>query len=183
MSKRLLDVLEADGGWLTAEGAAMEAGITDQAAKRALHRFRNGGHVETRFENGHNEWRYVEGAVPIKEDTMTRTEKKCSRCQETKPADQFGNNKASPDGLTYYCKPCDKARREEKKAAKKPKAPKVEAPKPAEAPTAPEPPSLNGWRAAFADPTLTQLEQLRALVGVSSLDEAAAISREIAASE
>lgn len=132
MSKRLLDVLEADGGWLTAEGAALEAGISDQAAKRALHRFRNGGQVETRFADGHNEWRFMEGSEPPRdqdEETPVTTSKTCSRCKETKPVDQFGKNKSTPDGLSYYCKACQKARYREK-AAKKTGAPKTPAPKP-----------------------------------------------------
>ena len=32
--------------------------------------------------------------------------KKCYRCKETKPKDQFFKNKSQKDGLVGYCKPC-----------------------------------------------------------------------------
>jgi Recombination endonuclease VII len=32
--------------------------------------------------------------------------KKCYRCKETKPKDQFFKNKFQKDGLVGYCKPC-----------------------------------------------------------------------------
>ena len=42
--------------------------------------------------------------------------KRCSRCKETKPFDQFSPQKTKYDGLQAYCKPCrcayEKARRE-----------------------------------------------------------------------
>jgi hypothetical protein len=34
--------------------------------------------------------------------------KKCYRCQETKPKDQFFKNKSQKDGLGGYCKLCSK---------------------------------------------------------------------------
>jgi 5-methylcytosine-specific restriction endonuclease McrA len=33
-------------------------------------------------------------------------EKLCSKCGEIKPLDEFGSNKARPDGKTAYCKTC-----------------------------------------------------------------------------
>lgn len=38
---------------------------------------------------------------------MQRTEKRCPRCQETKPRSEWGKNAASPDGLHSMCKACD----------------------------------------------------------------------------
>jgi 5-methylcytosine-specific restriction endonuclease McrA len=35
--------------------------------------------------------------------------KRCSRCGETKPADQFGRNQARPDGRAAYCFGCNSA--------------------------------------------------------------------------
>lgn len=32
--------------------------------------------------------------------------KQCSQCDEDKSADEFGRNKASRDGLKYFCKSC-----------------------------------------------------------------------------
>lgn len=32
--------------------------------------------------------------------------KVCSRCQEPKSLDQFGNRSSAADGLSYWCKPC-----------------------------------------------------------------------------
>jgi len=34
--------------------------------------------------------------------------KKCNRCKESKSFDNFHKNKAMPDGLSHYCKPCRK---------------------------------------------------------------------------
>ena len=34
--------------------------------------------------------------------------KRCARCGDTKPVDQFHRNKALPDGRQGYCKPCRK---------------------------------------------------------------------------
>ena len=36
-------------------------------------------------------------------------EKRCQRCGETKPADAFGRNRATGDGLDFYCRPCRRA--------------------------------------------------------------------------
>lgn len=164
-----LDVLEADGGWLTAAGVAAHADMTDSAVERALYRLRNEGKVETRIVDGRNEWRYVEGADPeVDEDTEIPTEKRCSACKETKSLREFGRNKRAPDGHSYWCKAC--TREKQRKRTKQ----HQESATPVGASVA-----LNGWRQAFANPSLRQLEQLRDLVGVSTLDEAAAISREI----
>lgn len=32
--------------------------------------------------------------------------KLCSCCQRDLPLSEFGNNRQTPDGLMYYCKPC-----------------------------------------------------------------------------
>lgn len=174
MSNKPLDVLEADGSWLTAEAVAHEAGMTDNATQRALYRLRNDGKVETRIRDDRNEWRYVEGAVPdVDEETELPVDKRCSSCKETKSLREFGKNRSTKDGHSYYCKPCTRAKQNNKKKAKK----KADPP----AVTAPKV-ELNGWRDAFTNPTLDQLEKLRDLVGVSTLDEAAAISKAIAGS-
>lgn len=34
--------------------------------------------------------------------------KRCSRCRNRKPLDQFVKNAKSRDGLTHYCRPCKK---------------------------------------------------------------------------
>ena len=34
--------------------------------------------------------------------------KRCSKCKEDKPRDQFSKKKTAPDGLRYSCKECDK---------------------------------------------------------------------------
>ena len=39
------------------------------------------------------------------------TTKPCPECGETKPLDEFFNNKAKKDGKQSYCKSCDNARR------------------------------------------------------------------------
>lgn len=36
--------------------------------------------------------------------------KKCSKCQQVLPIDQFGKDKHRKDGLYLYCKPCNSAR-------------------------------------------------------------------------
>lgn len=36
--------------------------------------------------------------------------KRCPRCGTEKPTGEFYNNKAMPDGLYHYCKPCARAR-------------------------------------------------------------------------
>ena len=38
-----------------------------------------------------------------------RVEKRCSKCGETKPRSGFHKNRAQPDGLANYCKPCARA--------------------------------------------------------------------------
>lgn len=32
--------------------------------------------------------------------------KTCSKCQTPKPLSEFGNNRTTKDGKSYYCKPC-----------------------------------------------------------------------------
>jgi len=34
--------------------------------------------------------------------------KRCRKCDEFKPTDQFNKDKYTPDGLKLYCKPCDR---------------------------------------------------------------------------
>lgn len=36
------------------------------------------------------------------------TTKRCSRCRNRKPLDQFVKNNKSSDGLNHYCRPCKK---------------------------------------------------------------------------
>lgn len=44
-----------------------------------------------------------------KEGPKKYTEYKvCARCHMLKPRSQFGKRTLSPDGLGYYCKPCQK---------------------------------------------------------------------------
>jgi hypothetical protein len=38
--------------------------------------------------------------------TVIRAEKRCPRCDEVKPGEEFGKNSARPDGLQSICKPC-----------------------------------------------------------------------------
>jgi hypothetical protein len=38
--------------------------------------------------------------------TITVTEKWCSRCEQTLPADAFGQDKTRPSGLNHYCRQC-----------------------------------------------------------------------------
>lgn len=44
-----------------------------------------------------------------------RTNKHCPRCQETLPIERFPRNAHHRDGFASYCKPCEKARRDEAK--------------------------------------------------------------------
>ena len=41
---------------------------------------------------------------------MKCSNKICSKCHQSKHLQEFGNRKASPDGKTYQCKACVKAR-------------------------------------------------------------------------
>ena len=53
--------------------------------------------------------------------------KRCPKCEEMKPLDQFGGNRSRPDGKAFYCKICtgkitkkwDKDNPENKKERKK----------------------------------------------------------------
>lgn len=65
-----VDYLQADGGWLTAEGIALEIHLSADATSRALHRARSLGLVEVRsvglaFKKGRRgmerrlEWRFI----------------------------------------------------------------------------------------------------------------------------
>ncbi len=42
------DYLSLDGGWLTAEGIAMEIGMSAESVYRSMWRWRKAGHVESR---------------------------------------------------------------------------------------------------------------------------------------
>lgn len=37
---------------------------------------------------------------------MVSNMRRCNQCGETKPLDEFGNNKFNPEGKSYMCKPC-----------------------------------------------------------------------------
>lgn len=36
--------------------------------------------------------------------------KACSCCKKEKPIEDFGRNRAAPDGLNYYCKVCARSK-------------------------------------------------------------------------
>lgn len=40
--------------------------------------------------------------------------KRCARCLETKPVERFHRNRRSKDGLWCYCKPCERARMQDR---------------------------------------------------------------------
>lgn len=44
-------------------------------------------------------------------------EKFCARCQQIKPNDKFYLHKQHKDGLSTYCRPCDAARRTDRRTA------------------------------------------------------------------
>ena len=46
---------------------------------------------------------------------MTTKQKKCSKCKESKPANEFGLNQHATDGYQSWCKPCDAAHKREKR--------------------------------------------------------------------
>lgn len=37
---------------------------------------------------------------------MTLGVKRCNKCEQSKPIDEFHRNRNNPDGLSYHCKPC-----------------------------------------------------------------------------
>ena len=41
------------------------------------------------------------------EEAITKTEKRCSKCNEVLPVSMFGLALINPDGLKSYCKPCE----------------------------------------------------------------------------
>ena len=45
--------------------------------------------------------------------------KKCSKCKEKKPMDQFSKDVSAPDGRKYHCKTCCLSYLLKKKEAKK----------------------------------------------------------------
>lgn len=47
--QRVVDALEFDGGWLTVAGVALEVGVSDEHARRALYHLRKRGLVKNRF--------------------------------------------------------------------------------------------------------------------------------------
>lgn len=49
------------------------------------------------------------------------TEKRCTRCESTKPVSVFGKNKSTPDGFSYWCKDCVRAAYREKNGTPKAK--------------------------------------------------------------
>lgn len=54
---------------------------------------------------------------------MTET-KRCTKCGETKPLDEFHNDRASADGRTAWCKSCNLATVAARRAKKVPAAPR-----------------------------------------------------------
>lgn len=66
------------------------------------------------------------------------TEKRCSKCQSTKPVSEFNGNKSAPDGFSYWCRPCAKAAYDERRNGSKAKATR-KAPKAAAPAAKPEP--------------------------------------------
>ena len=49
---------------------------------------------------------------------MTKENKTCTKCKQTKPVAEFYKQKARPDGLDAYCKDCRKATTAEYMAAR-----------------------------------------------------------------
>lgn len=45
--------------------------------------------------------------------------KRCAKCHDVKPHDEFSRAKHSPDGLQSYCKPCSRAYSRDNYAAHK----------------------------------------------------------------
>lgn len=45
-------------------------------------------------------------AAPESEEKVAVGEKTCTRCNESKPVDQFGSKPQMKDGLSYWCRPC-----------------------------------------------------------------------------
>lgn len=57
-SDQVLDVLDADGGWLTETAIHLATfDLSEAAVHKALFRLRYRGLVESRLVHGHNEWR------------------------------------------------------------------------------------------------------------------------------
>lgn len=44
--------------------------------------------------------------------------KRCTKCEVEKPVGEFYENPRSPDGLSYWCKGCNREAREERRARK-----------------------------------------------------------------
>lgn len=120
-------------------------------------------------------------------DTTTQTDtKRCSKCGETKPLDEFGKDKKSPDGKNYWCKPCVNDRNRAKQTKKNQSSgtaspqrsgqttgggndtgPPTAASKPAATLTPePDPPlstHVDGWT-VFTDPRLSDLRTLQTVL-------------------
>lgn len=47
--------------------------------------------------------------------------KKCASCSQEKPDTEFTKNVSMKDGLSHYCKACDKKRKQEQKLGLRPK--------------------------------------------------------------
>lgn len=48
---------------------------------------------------------------------IDRQEKRCPRCEETKPRAEFYASRERPDGLDTYCRPCSRTKRRERYSA------------------------------------------------------------------
>jgi hypothetical protein len=56
----------------------------------------------------------------VKGGTMENQKKQCKKCLNLVASTMFHANKGSKDGLAYYCKRCDAARRKERRAKETP---------------------------------------------------------------
>lgn len=57
LPERILDLLDIDGGWLTARGIAMDLHAEYDSVNRALFRLRRNGKVRSRFVERMLQWR------------------------------------------------------------------------------------------------------------------------------
>lgn len=140
--------------------------------------------------------RQLEATRKEKPMEETRTDKTCSRCKETKPVDDFGSNKSTPDGLSYYCKACNRVLYQERKAKKKAKRsdkdekPEASTPEPAFIPADEDLDLGQGdggphWCIAeLRDPRLSTIERAQEIFsthfGISDLETTAAVLAQIA---
>ena len=56
--------------------------------------------------------------------------KRCPRCDKHLPLDAFGRNKATRDGLAYYCRPCYRLTATLCKVTKRARVPRTQRPAP-----------------------------------------------------